>query len=548
MFRHRANPQKPADGLYVAFRESFPEVHTLTYTKSDLPRTPSHSISDPDLTPRTSRESWKFTPPLPDSNSCSPATFSIQPPEGTSTSYYNEDVDLATPEIGVERGIRTPQLLPTLGDGGHIGWRADTHCCLPQTAQPYELCHLNLLDSPQDLAPCYLSDHPTDFESPDDSTGTHSIGDANIESEINFDPLVINTSCQTHDTNMLVPLRASTEKFRFHTTLNTSTAMVQQAGEVPATYLNKGQVYSVCIVDTAPIMPGLALVQYRTSIRISLGDMQRLRPMTRWNLWKERRRTDEVYRRDGELRGVEYVETGDVVEYDSRTSVELKTASLDGFSVLWTRKSDSLADCHIAVRFNFLSTDFSYSKGVKGILCRLCAKTEIVSTNSLCYSSGAPEICVCNIKVFRSQGAERKRSNDITYIKKSIDKLKQQIVQAEAGIKHSKKRKRDGTNTMEIKWSGPVKDLKHTRTPPRSSASPVEDLYTKLQAMQDMFISTQPVSVFCIRGQELDDPDLHPLMPTDDLQQFNSQHLRSPPDRPAEVQMPQQGSLDKPTR
>jgi hypothetical protein len=161
-------------------------------------KTPSQShkyISDLDLAPRVSHESWKFTPPLPDTDSFSPATlpnqplvYSTPPAEGTSTPYYNEDVDLATPEIGVEMGIRTPLLLPTLGDGVHIGWMVDTHCCSPQTAQPYQLCHINLLDPPQDLAPCYLLDYPSDFESPDRSTGTPSIGDGHIESEINSGP------------------------------------------------------------------------------------------------------------------------------------------------------------------------------------------------------------------------------------------------------------------------------------------------------------------------------------------------------------------------
>jgi hypothetical protein len=320
--------------------------------------------------------------------------------------------------------------------------------------------------------------------------------------------------------------------------------MIREANEIPVTYLNKGQVYLVCIVDTAPIIPGSAPVQYRTSICISLAD----RPETRWNLWKEGRGTDEAHLRGGKLQGVEYVETGDIAEYASRARVKLETASLDGFSVLWTRGPDDAADCHVAVRFNFVSTDFSHSKGVKGILSRLCAKTQIISTNSLYYSPEVPEICVCDVKVFRDHGAERKRSNDIAYVKKSIDKLKQQIVQAESGIKHSKKRKRDESIEAEIKWSRPVKDLKHKRSPLTSSASPTEDLYAKLQAMQDMFVSTQPVSVFYVRGQEQDDPDLHPLAPTDDLQQSNSQHLRSPPDRPVEVQMPQQDSPGKPAR
>ena len=325
--------------------------------------------------------------------------------------------------------------------------------------------------------------------------------------------------------------------------------MIQQADEVPVTYLNKGQIYSVCIADTAPIIPGVAFVQYRTSIRISIGDRQQgVSPETRWNMWKEARGTDEANLHGGKLQGVEYVDAGEIVAYDNRVSAKLENSSLDGFSILWTRGSDDLADCHVAVRFNFLSTDFSYSKGIKGILSQLRAKTEVVSPNLLHSSSEPPEVCICNVKVFRDHGAERKHSNDIANVKKSIDKLKLQIVQAETGIKPSKKRKRDALDSVEAKCSGPVKDQRHPRTVSKSSPSHTEDLYTRLQAMQDMFVSNQPVSVFCIRGEEQDDSDPLPLSPIDDLQQSSSEHLQSPPDRPAEAQISQRDSLDRPTR
>jgi TolB-like protein len=265
-------------------------------------------------------------------------------------------------------------------------------------------------------------------------------------------------------------------------------------------------------------------------------------------LWKEVRGTDEAQRRGGQLQGVEYVETGGIAECDGGTRVELETASLDRFSVLWTRGVDSSADCHVAVRFNFLSTDFSHSKGVKGILSRLCAKTEIISPNSLYFPSEISEICVCDVKVFRDHGAERKTSNDVAYVKKSIEKLKQQIVQAEAGTKHSKKRKRNGSNVVEIELGGPVKDPKHKTSPPRSSASLTEDLYANLQTMRDMFISTQPVSVFYVLGQEQDGRDPYSPLPIDGLLQPHSQHLRRPPDRPVEVQLPQQVTPGNPTR
>lgn len=38
-----------------------------------------------------------------------------------------------------------------------------------------------------------------------------------------------------------------------------------------------------------------------------------------------------------------------------------------------------------------------------------------------------------------------------------------------------------------------------------------EDLQVKLQTLQDMFTSTRPVSVLYLKGEEGDDPDLHPV-------------------------------------
>jgi CP2 transcription factor len=285
--------------------------------------------------------------------------------------------------------------------------------------------------------------------------------------------------------------------------------MIATADEIPVTYLNKGQAYSVSIIDTAPAptLPGPTPAQYRTSIRISFEDGQQgQRAAKRWRLWKEGRGTTEAHRRGGILQGVEYVEARDVTEDDSRTRVNLETASVDGFSVLWAQGSGGPAECHIAVRFNFLSTDFSHSKGVKGILSRLCAKTEVIATDSLYCAPDVPEIYFCNVKVFRDHGAERKLFNDVDYVKKTIDKLKQQIAQAETRMKDSGKRKRSGSITTKVtRSSGPGKALKHTAE---------EDLPFKLQTMQDMFASTRPVSALYVRGQEQDDPDLHPIQLT----------------------------------
>jgi hypothetical protein len=173
------------------------------------------------------------------------------------------------------------------------------------------------------------------------------------------------------------------------------------------------------------------------------------------------------------------------------------------------------------VRFNFLSTDFSHSKGVKGIPVRLCAKTEMVmeATGSSPQRPDA-ELCYCKVKLFRDHGAERKLSNDVAHVKKTIDKLKQQIAQVESGMKDFGKRKRSGSISKGSVSQRPGKVPKHKRTWSMSSASDnqggrapaEEDLHIKLASLQDMFSSTRPVSILYLKGEEQDDPDLHPVI------------------------------------
>lgn len=326
---------------------------------------------------------------------------------------------------------------------------------------------------------------------------------------------------------MGMPLHPSAEKFRFHVTLNAPTAMIKHADEIPVTYLNKGQAYSLSIVDTHPTLPIAPGTRFRTFVRVSFeDDQQRQKPGVCWSLWKEGRGTNEAHQRGGKLQAVEYVEAGQPAEGDDkRTRIELESASFDGFSVIWTPGVNGAVECNVAMRFNFLSTDFSHSKGVKGIPVRLCAKTNLLPSGTSPGGDTSPEICYCKVKLFRDHGAERKLSNDVAHVKKTIDKLKQQIAQAESGLKDFGKRKRAGGS--QIKGAAdsqrPGKVQKHKRTWSMSSASSAgagsgsarnaleEDLHFKLQTLQDMFTSTRPVSVLYLRGEDLDDPDAHPV-------------------------------------
>jgi hypothetical protein len=93
-----------------------------------------------------------------------------------------------------------------------------------------------------------------------------------------------------------------------------------------------------------------------------------------------------------------------------------------------------VSECLIPLRFNFLSTDFSRLKGVKGVPVRLCTKTELLRLEGVKRTTEHDsEMCYCAIKLFRDHGAERKLSNDVAHIKKKIEKLNQQITDRELG-------------------------------------------------------------------------------------------------------------------
>ena len=320
----------------------------------------------------------------------------------------------------------------------------------------------------------------------------------------------------------LLSLDADQRRFRYQISLHAPTAMIRQPDEIPITYLNKGQAYTVKIEDSRPIVPSPNPIRYRTVIRISFeDDQQRQRPSACWQLWKEGRGLAESHQRGGKLQAVEFVDPHPGAEEDPRRPrIELETASFDCFSVIWTPSiATSSAECSLAVRFNFLSTDFSHSKGVKGIPVRLCAKT-----NALKPADGPvpadldlePEVCYCKVKLFRDHGAERKLSNDIAHVKKTIEKLTQQILQAESGVKDFGKRKRTASAVGKAS-ERPSKVLKHKRTWSISSQGSAgkpaveDDLHTRLATVQDMFSSTRSVSKFYLRGMEQDDPDLFPV-------------------------------------
>lgn len=480
-------------------------------------------------------------------------------PNGTSTLYHSQAGDLHTPTLGA--ALNTPLSLSTSEGILHAGQHQAFHNPQPHLAQHFQQqfhnldpfqAHHNPGAAPhhhhqqqqqqqqqqqhhaqQSFAPHHFS-HQNQFDHIEDALDDSPMGDLGVDVDLQHShdaspELVLHphsfmkprapVSRHPSGEKLVLPqskiekLLTVVNRFRWHATLNAPTAMIKNSDEIPITYLNKGQAYTLNVVDTHA-QPLSGTYRYRTFVRISFEDeQQRQRPAACWQLWKEGRGTNEAHQRGGRLQAVEYVPPANNNNDDtSKPRMALESASFDSFCVLWTPATGS-NECPISVRFNFLSTDFSHSKGVKGIPVRLCAKTSIVQGEATALS----EVCYCKVKLFRDHGAERKLSNDVAHVKKSIEKLNQQIAQLDNGVTGSGKRKR--SNSIAKAEAGrPGKMAKHRRTWSMSSVTSSsarggaeDDLHMKLMNMQDMFTSTRPASVLYLKGPEEDDPDLHPV-------------------------------------
>lgn len=289
-------------------------------------------------------------------------------------------------------------------------------------------------------------------------------------------------------------------RFRFRSILQAPTAMTNESGDPPLTYLNKGQVYYLTIMDLMPPATSDKATTYRTFVRISFDQEQaRSNPAARWKLWKEGRSMTPELQEE---------ETGFAVEYAGGDSPQfnIEQKYFDGFCVTWTTDlSTGFNTCHIPICFNFLSTDFARSKGVRGSPVRLCAKTEQQTAFDNILTSPESELCFCKLQVFRDHGAERKLSNDHGNLKRGIEKLKMQISNAEIGW-GSRKRKR-GRSV--------AKDLKGLPPDCVSEQLSQAGLRSKLIGFEKMSLSTRSSTVLALRGDKEDDPDLYPVLLVD---------------------------------
>ena len=222
------------------------------------------------------------------------------------------------------------------------------------------------------------------------------------------DPLFVPAGSQ----NGLLPSQQSIATSRYRAILNTRAATAQRADNVPVTYLDYDQIYTVRVIDLYH-QPGTCM-QYLTFVQISFNSpQQQLYAATCWHQWMAARRAREIQLGIDRFRAIECV---GMLPSDST----MEAVDDLGFCVGWS-STIHRAECSIRLRFHFLSTDFNYSKGHRGAIMHLNVRTQALTDIAMSSTSS------CLITVFQAGGAARKFAQEVSRAKNRHAKISTQI-------------------------------------------------------------------------------------------------------------------------
>jgi len=272
-----------------------------------------HSVYDMDPTPKAGA-GFRFTPSLLDPNSSAFAAFANQPP-----GYYTP-----TPG-GSTYGLHTYELAT----------QSETYHTPDSVSHPHQSTlfqtHLHPLDH-QNYVHFRPHPHPQDSYQGLSIPGSVVGGPISDSSPSNYSPETASAAENTdHELYLVRDVHAKymasgmarnpeiygqyypnsesafTLRFRFATTLHTATAMLRHSSDIPVTYLNKRQSYTISVVDTSPIVQNNELKQYRTTVRIAFDEEEQRRTAPScWRLWKDGRGTLESGGNPDKLRAIDY--------------------------------------------------------------------------------------------------------------------------------------------------------------------------------------------------------------------------------------------------
>ncbi|KAJ5288154.1 hypothetical protein N7478_003840 [Penicillium angulare] len=497
MFKNRNNDRKPDKGLINRFQANF----------SGIMKTTSESVLDRSVNPKDLQRNnatqltpeLRFTPFLDDQSlPNSTADRRWNKSFGTfNTGLHGFAGDLHTPTL--QSNLLTPETLLNHYTDAVTPLHRNK---VAKASDPFDL---------QSLAPevhnyfcedATSAKQPNTFAQPDAEQGLYN----GTNGEIPVGNLALNGQIMSGlvDGENIPDVEKLTfshnTNFRYKVSLTTPTAMIQGSNDIPITYLNKGQTYPLTIIDSKPPSTQNGLTHYRTSIRITFDTTEHTsNPNSCWSLWKASSAQD-MSRKSRVMNAVELANLGQ--NQGQTNNFHVEKTSLDGFSIKWFTDASGIPACTLGIRFNFLSTDFSYSKGVKGSPLRLLAKTETITPD-------IPELSYCKVKVFRDHGAERKMFTDVSQLKRAIEKRKEEYIKALSGAGENLGKRKRGSRIVENNQDGAER-----------AANLQNDLDAELADMHRAFSSNLPISEFCLPGDVQDDPDLFPIQLSDEETQI----------------------------
>ncbi|KAJ5725645.1 uncharacterized protein N7483_007002 [Penicillium malachiteum] len=305
--------------------------------------------------------------------------------------------------------------------------------------------------------------------------------------------------------------------FRFCAVLGAPTALTRNIKDPTLSYLNKGQAYKLSIFDSKPHVVNGQTKQYRTFVRVAFDqDTPRSNPAACWQLWREAKAISKNSQKENFPLAVEF--SGPV---SSDFQYQIEQEFFDGFCITWEMDSSTGTGstlCDILIRLHFLSTDFTRSKGVKGMPIRLCVKTQELASPVDFLHPEDPEISFCKIQLFRDHGAERKMSNDNDNLAKAIEKLKLKI--SSATTKPVAQKRKRGPSELVDQVLDSMPGSKFEMQHPSNHG-----MDSKLAELEQMALFTQPTTILALRGSKEDDPDLYPVHMLDYQESDNSSEI-----------------------
>jgi CP2 transcription factor len=336
--RHDESARRPSEDFVAKFKEQHfsPENRpgtTNEYLKKEQEELDNHNAGhlnhsmypifrdesdgvryDLDPIPKAPESTFRFTPSLLDPNSSAFAAFAAQSPGYYTPTPGGSTLGFQPYEMAVNaQAFNTPDLL------SHSN---PNDMSAPSIFQP----HLHNLDPTN-----YMHFRPHAYSQdnyPGMSIPGSVIGGAGSESSpSNYSPETASgaetTDPELHGKFMNPGITGNEDicgqhvprlmdcsspcRFRFSTTLHAATAMLRHSFDIPVTYLNKRQAYTISVFDSSPAVHNKEVKQYRTTLRIAFDeeDQRRTAPAC-WRLWKDGRGTLESGGNPDKLRAIDF--------------------------------------------------------------------------------------------------------------------------------------------------------------------------------------------------------------------------------------------------